>query len=220
MSIKEILPDNIEIYEILGEPKELIVDPREKYLAKYMVPQRALEFLAGRFAAQCTLNALGVSGEAVLRGKAGEPIWPEGVVGSITHCKGYVAAATGVSALYASIGIDVEIRKILPEETIPYIFNRLDIDKYKDKIYGNIVGSIMFSAKESVIKAYYFLNKKIIHFNDISIILNDEHYTFDAFIADEPITHLNGSPIGRYAISDKFIFTSYVVENKIISVGS
>jgi hypothetical protein len=41
-------------------------------------------------------------------GAAGEPIWPTGVQGSMTHCPGYAAAAVGLRSSISAIGIDAE----------------------------------------------------------------------------------------------------------------
>ena len=38
----------------------------------------------------------------------GKPVWPEGVIGSLSHCEGCVGAAIGYTNYYRSIGIDIE----------------------------------------------------------------------------------------------------------------
>ena len=37
----------------------------------------------------------------------GKPVWPEGVIGSLSHCEGCVGAAIGYTNYYRSIGIDI-----------------------------------------------------------------------------------------------------------------
>ncbi|MEE8435751.1 MAG: 4'-phosphopantetheinyl transferase superfamily protein, partial [bacterium] len=44
----------------------------------------------------------------ILRGKGRAPLWPEGVVGSITHSGGMAAAAVADAHRYAGIGLDLE----------------------------------------------------------------------------------------------------------------
>jgi enterobactin synthetase component D / holo-[acyl-carrier protein] synthase len=50
----------------------------------------------------------------ILPGPAGEPGWPPGVTGSITHCPGYRACAVARTEDLAAIGIDAE-----PDEELP-----------------------------------------------------------------------------------------------------
>lgn len=56
------------------------------------VPKRQAEFLAGRITAHEALRRLGVDAGDIGRGRFGEPLWPEGVRGALTHSKGFVAA--------------------------------------------------------------------------------------------------------------------------------
>ena len=50
----------------------------------------------------------------VLAGRAGEPRWPAGVTGSITHCAGYRACAVARTTDLAGLGIDAEPDAGLP----------------------------------------------------------------------------------------------------------
>jgi len=61
---------------------------------------------AGRRCALWALRALGIQPAPIGRGAGGEPIWPIGIIGSISHTPGYVCAlvARGLGA----VGIDVE----------------------------------------------------------------------------------------------------------------
>jgi 4'-phosphopantetheinyl transferase EntD len=72
------------------------------------VPRRRAEFTTGRACARRALAELGVAPAAILSGDRREPLWPDGVVGAITHCAGFRAAAVGRATDYRSIGIDAE----------------------------------------------------------------------------------------------------------------
>lgn len=50
-------------------------------------PKRLGEFLAGRLAAREALRPFGLAGCSVAIGAAREPLWPEGVEGSISHSR-------------------------------------------------------------------------------------------------------------------------------------
>src|ERR1700716_1803425 len=65
---------------------------------RHAVPNRQREFLAGRLCAAQALRCLGADSTHV--GMAGDraPVWPDGVVGSITHSGGFAAAAVAWAA--------------------------------------------------------------------------------------------------------------------------
>ena len=69
---------------------------RPASIMKAVVKRRA-EFFYGRLRAQAPLAALGFNGVTVGTGAMREPLWPEGVIGSITH-SGDLAAAIALPA--------------------------------------------------------------------------------------------------------------------------
>lgn len=72
-----------DLYDLAGVPM-----PPELSAA---VPKRKSEFLAGRSLANEAMQRLGLAGSVVGRGAHGEPLWPAGITGSITHSGGVVA---------------------------------------------------------------------------------------------------------------------------------
>src|SRR5947208_1552294 len=79
----------------------------EAYLGN-VVPARRREFRAGRLYARQALRGLGIPETAIPIGPDRAPIWPKGVVGSISHSRNLCAAVVGLSADYLGIGIDIE----------------------------------------------------------------------------------------------------------------
>src|SRR6185503_18375584 len=76
---------------------------------KEAVPKRQAQFRAGRYCAMLAIQALhGGSPMLVGRDANGAPLWPEGVVGSITHTDDVAAAAVASAADVLSLGIDTE----------------------------------------------------------------------------------------------------------------
>jgi enterobactin synthetase component D / holo-[acyl-carrier protein] synthase len=71
-------------------------------------PRRRKEFATTRAGARRTLARLGLPEVPIGRGAGGCPAWPAGLVGSITHCAGYRAAARAPRRDVASLGIDAE----------------------------------------------------------------------------------------------------------------
>lgn len=76
-------------------------------LSESAVPKRRAEFLAGRYAANRALAALGVDATPG-RDEEGRPLWPSGVAGSITHGAGRALSAVARAGEVLGVGIDAE----------------------------------------------------------------------------------------------------------------
>ena len=70
----------------------------QRHYLKGVSENRQWEFTAGRLCAVQAIRGLGGSETEIPVGERGEPIWPKGFVGSITHTQGYAAAAVAVAA--------------------------------------------------------------------------------------------------------------------------
>jgi 4'-phosphopantetheinyl transferase EntD len=71
--------------------------PEEEAMVARAVGKRRREFSTARACARDALVELGEPPQAIPTGPKGEPLWPPGVVGSITHCDGYRACAVAHS---------------------------------------------------------------------------------------------------------------------------
>ncbi len=96
--IEELLPDDVVVVEALSDPPEAVLFPAEEALLAQAVEKRPLEFTTVRHCARVALGRLGVPAAPILPGEHGAPQWPEGIVGSMTHCAGYRAAVVARSA--------------------------------------------------------------------------------------------------------------------------
>ncbi|WP_405845207.1 4'-phosphopantetheinyl transferase [Streptomyces platensis] len=67
--------------------------PEESQVIALAVDKRRREFTTARSCAREALRRLGHPTVPIPRGRSGAPLWPAGVVGSITHCQGYRSAA-------------------------------------------------------------------------------------------------------------------------------
>src|SRR5438309_2203367 len=83
--------------------------PEEEAQVAQAVPKRREHFTAGRNAGRAALRQLGLAPSAILSDPRGAPLWPDGVVGSITHCEGFCCAVVARQTSVRSIGIDAEV---------------------------------------------------------------------------------------------------------------
>ncbi|MFG3442573.1 4'-phosphopantetheinyl transferase [Nonomuraea sp. NPDC047897] len=177
-----LLPAPVAVEETFAEGTGMLL-PEEEALVTGAGPRRARDVADGRTCARRALSRLGAQPGPVLRTDSGAPLWPPGVVGSITHCAGYRAAAVAwrrevpVIALDAEPGLPVPRRVIdgitLPEERA--WLERLDAEQ-PEVAWGRL----LFSAKEAVYKAWYPLTGRWLGFADAVISVDAAAGTFTA----------------------------------------
>jgi 4'-phosphopantetheinyl transferase EntD len=199
--VREIRSENID--ESFLWPEE------EKYL-RNVSPKRRWDFVTGRKCAHLALDALGVEPIPVLSGDAKEPIWPQGIVGSITHSKDYAAAAVALKTEMHSLGLDAETDEPLSERVLARIGNEDEINWVRgDKsINFRNSGKILFSAKEATFKAWYPMTHEWLGFREAHIAFELNRNTFTVEIDRQgPITKF----FGTFSINQGIILTAIQV---------
>ena len=148
--------------------------------------KRDTEFSAGRLAAKQALAELGVYDFTLLKGEGGEPLWPPGVVGSISHTQGVCMASVSDAGSLRGLGLDVEAqRKLRPDiQRVICREEELSLHWYSD---AELAKLILFSAKESVYKALYPSQQRFIGFQEV-VVEFDEELGFVATLVDEGVT--------------------------------
>jgi enterobactin synthetase component D len=122
------------------------------------VPKRQALYLAGRWCARKALQEAGLFEPPMIgTGPVGEPLWPRGWLGSITHSQTHVSAAVFQPGNYSGLGLDNEI--IMSEKTLAAVKSRISTEaEQKQKpteMSERLYYSLLFSAKESLYKALY-----------------------------------------------------------------
>ncbi len=131
--ISEILPAVVASAEAFGDPPDAALFPAEEALIARAVPERRTEFATGRHCARTALGALGhgagadPAGPGAVR-RSGRP----GIVGSITHCAGYRAAAVARASEVITIGLDAEPAQWLPAEVLGLVALPDERDRLRD----------------------------------------------------------------------------------------
>jgi 4'-phosphopantetheinyl transferase EntD len=131
------------------------------------VPKRREEFARGRAAARVALGELGLPPVAIHVGRERQPLWPPGIVGSITHCAelawAVVAPAEGVTA----IGVDVEPDRSLPEDVRLRVLDPTEALAVEEAVGRDTVG---FGVKECVHKAIHPATGVWLDFHDVRVV--------------------------------------------------
>ena len=181
--IPELPADPAAAEQAYPEAIEAGLFPEEREHIARSVAKRRVEFAAVRRCARRALQELGYPPVPILPGEQREPRWPEGVVGSMTHCAGYCAAAVARSGEVSALGIDAEVHAPLPEgvlELISLESERALIARLAERGPGTVHWDrVLFSAKESVYKAWFPLTRRWLGFEQADIELRLDG-TFEA----------------------------------------
>lgn len=172
--IEELLPDPVVTVEAHGhdDAGHLPLYPEEEALVARAVAKRRREFTVVRSCARRAMEKLGIPAQPVLTGERGAPRWPAGLVGSMTHCDGYCAAALVHATDLASLGIDAEPDGPLPDGVLAAVSLPGEAERLR-RLSAERPGihwdRLLFSAKESVYKAWYPLTGQWLDFTEADI---------------------------------------------------
>ncbi|GAA3143204.1 MULTISPECIES: 4'-phosphopantetheinyl transferase family protein [Nonomuraea] len=178
--IDHLLPPQVVAVESRGDDyPDGGLFPEEEALVARAVAKRRREFTAARVCARRALAQLGRPAAPILSGTRGEPLWPDGIVGSITHCDGYRGAVAADSSAVASVGIDAEPNGPLPDgvlDTVALPEEAAFVRKQADD-GGVSWGRLLFCAKEAVYKTWYPLTGRWLGFEEARIDLTTDPVT-------------------------------------------
>jgi 4'-phosphopantetheinyl transferase EntD len=196
--IERILPSRVVAEEAREDFLDVALFPEERAVLGQAVDKRRLEFTTARACARQALRDLGLPSLPIPAGARGEPLWPAGVVGSITHCHGYRACAAAHAKDFIAIGIDAEPHLALPDGVLDEIAGAEELRGLRalaraiPRVHWD---RLLFSAKESVYKAWFPLTGKSLGFDDALLDIDPRLGTFLARLpACGPMSE-DGAPV-------------------------
>jgi 4'-phosphopantetheinyl transferase EntD len=186
--IETVLPEALTA-EAFGDSPEAYLLSGEEGAIENAVDKRRSEYTTARHLARQALERLGLPTVAILSGTHREPLWPAGVVGSITHCVGYRAAAVARNSTLLTVGIDAEPNEPLPDgvlQTISLPCERVHLDELSQALPEVCWDRMLFSMKESVYKAWFPLTHRWLGFEQALINVDLMHSLFTARLLVSP----------------------------------
>jgi 4'-phosphopantetheinyl transferase EntD len=131
-----------------------------------------------------------------------------GVIGSITHCDSYTAAAGARQDQFLTLGIDAELNQPLPEGVLALIASPREqaalIQLNDPAIRWD---RLMFSAKASVFKVWFPVTKQWIDFLAADLAIDPVQFTFRAELrAENPL--IGGMLEGRFVLCGAHLLTA------------
>ncbi len=216
--LSPVLPRTVAAAELYTDPPDLMPLPDEEPLIARSVAKRRNEFVTVRHCARIALGELGVPPAPILKGEKGEPCWPDGVVGSLTHCTGYRGAVVGRVGDVRSVGIDAEPHDVLPDGVLDAVSLPVERRELAALPTGLHWDRILFCAKEATYKAWYPLTRRWLGFEDAHIVFDvDSSGVQGEFITQilvDPST-LSGPRLlamrGRWSVRDGLALTAIVL---------
>ncbi len=173
----------------------------ERQAVLHAVAARRREFTAGRLCARAALKKLGTAAVAIPTLRRA-PLWPAGVVGSISHVDTCVVAAVARSADYRALGVDVELDVPLCDKVWSLVCTAREIACLLMLPAGERgrCAKLLFSVKECFYKCQDACVQTTLDFVDIEVTLLAE----DSFLA----VASESRALGRWSRVGGHVFTA------------
>ena len=210
-TIQSVFPPEV-VTATTTSPALASLHPAERACVAGAGLRRRLDFAAGRLCARRALAKLGAPDFPLLIGPKGEPVWPPGAVGSISHCQGCCGAAVTWERQIRSIGLDMERIQALDDGFTEIVCTRRERNWIRSQPSRRrpVATILLFSAKESFYKCQFPLTGAWLEFQDvqISIEMDREQFEVESAAAGEPAGTVRFT--GRYLVRDGYVFTGVI----------
>jgi 4'-phosphopantetheinyl transferase EntD len=170
-SLTSLFPPGAVAAELRDQGDPLLLLPAEAVYVGRAVPRRVQEFAAGRLCARRALAEFGFADFPIKVGDDRQPLWPDRMVGSITHTSGYCAAVVARRPAMDGLGLDSESvggvgagiwhRICAPVETA--WVESLPASERAAAV------ALIFSAKEAFYKCQYPAARQRLNFHDVRV---------------------------------------------------
>lgn len=187
-------------------------------------PMRQTDFLYGRAAAREAIHTLGRSDTFVGTHSDGTPVWPQGIVGSISHSTGVCMAVVAQASDYNAIGVDIERIDRVETDLWPHICTeeeRLWLEQMLPA-EAQINASIIFCAKEAFFKMQWPITQEWLDFDDVVVTLRDGHFLVTVPKPLPPLT--SATFVGTYAVWNAYVVATVadmrISRSNVVPYGS
>ncbi|MFZ5896899.1 MAG: 4'-phosphopantetheinyl transferase family protein [Myxococcota bacterium] len=212
-----LLPDDVKT--AWGDPRDdaPLALPAEEALIERAVDKRKREFRKARACARALLAEFGVHDFALLSGAQREPVWPEGIVGSVTHTDALCAVAVGTRVRYAGIGIDVESDAEMTAAVAERVANREELLQASASSGLEPLRSakLIFSAKEAFYKCQFCVTQRFLGFKDVFVEVRPDGEFFVRVLVDVAELAADVAFAGRWVRRGGFVLTSSWLGQKL-----
>ena len=166
-----LFPTGVVAVELTSAAPRTVLTPSELTFISHCAPKRIDDFTRGRACAHRGMGELGLGDVSLLAGDKREPLWPEDVVGSITHTTGLAAAVVARRNAIEALGIDCEV----VDSVGPDLWERIcTLDEQQrlghlPEAQARQQAALIFAAKEAFYKCQFSLSHEWVGFEDVSV---------------------------------------------------
>jgi 4'-phosphopantetheinyl transferase EntD len=192
-TLRQWLPGGFVLVSAHADAR-LPVPEADSNLMTSAVATRRADFVGGRWCAHRALEEIGHPAHSLPIGPLHAPIWPPGVIGSITHDRGWCMAVAGLQKQVSGIGIDLcaHAGQRALQDLAPLICSRFEFRALPAVSSPANVLALLFCIKEAVVKAVSRTAQRYLELREIEVRILPSR--FEATVADLPV-----SITGRHA---------------------
>ena len=132
---------------------------------------RQREYIAGRVLAREVLGRLGVDAQTIASGPKREPLWPTGIVGSISHNELFCAVVVAQNSVVTSVGIDIETTGRIDRPLWGHLFTAEETEHLLqlEPAAQSRQATVFFSIKEAFYKYQFPITHAWVGFKDVTV---------------------------------------------------
>jgi 4'-phosphopantetheinyl transferase EntD len=207
--IQSLFPPEVVTQEMMVPTLMENLHPAERACIDRAALCRRLDFAGGRVCARRALAQLGIGAFPLLMGDKGEPVWPAGIVGSISHSGGRCAAAVTRRQRIQSLGLDLERLTEFEAGVTRLVCTVPELEWVQSlpEARRSTAVSLLFSAKECFYKCQFPLMRRWLDFHDVSIRVFPEDGEFEAAGPAGTTCTRVAFARGRYMLRDGYVIT-------------
>jgi len=175
--VRRLFDPSVEV--LAGRPEDCVSElmPLERAFVEKAVASRQREFATGRVLARRLLAERGYRDFALLPDADRVPVWPVGIVGSISHTRGLCAVGVAAERDHAGLGLDVEPaaavragleRRVCTDRELGWL-EAASVDRGEEP---GVLCRVVFSAKEAVYKAFYPHTRTFWDFHAVEVVID------------------------------------------------
>ena len=200
------------VITVCGVPSELDEPPHplEQPVVANAVEKRRRDFAAGRACARRALRQLGYEEVAITAGDRREPVWPEGVVGTISHTQGFCGAAVARRHDVLSLGFDAERVAAIQLDISDHVATAAELDALQERIPGprERALALAFSAREAFYKCQYPVSRQWVGLRDVALRLEEDGFVVVPRFDISGVCPCGGTVRGRYRFAGDYVMTA------------
>lgn len=208
-----VLPHDIVAVEAYGDAPPEPLFPDETTYVAHAIERRRMEFARGRTCARLALAAFGRPRAAIVAGPDRAPVWPAGIVGSISHCRDYTCAAVGEARAYRALGIDAEVMQELEPGVAKLVVSPAEARSLASLPGGVSWSCVAFSAKEAFYKAQYALTRTFLDFLDVAVAIDASagQFTITLLRTEAVLAPVPPAVAGRYVLDGERVVSAVAI---------